>query len=142
MKTRIFIGLAVMLMTLFGITAYANENNDNPTAEANIDGLNYFLDFTTHEATITTDHTVSGEVNIPSEVNYNGETFVVKSMLWCSFYNNQEVTKVRIPKTLVNILHYYPYDPGLQNPPSGMVDAIHMNPFIGCTALESIEVDE
>ncbi|MBR6169159.1 MAG: leucine-rich repeat protein [Bacteroidaceae bacterium] len=140
MKTRIFIGLAVMLMTLFGITAYANENNDNPTAEANIDGLNYFLDFTTHEATITTDHTVSGELNIPSEINYKGETFVVKGMAWCSFYNNQKLTKVMIPKTVEGILNYVPHDP--EDGTGGAVAPIYLNPFEGCTALESIEVDE
>ena len=140
MKTRIFIGLAVMLMTLFGITAYANENNDNPTAEANIDGLNYFLYFTTHEATITTDHTVSGELNIPSEINYKGETFVVKGMAWCSFFNNQGLAKVMIPKTVEGILNYVPHDP--EDETGGAVAPIYLNPFKGCTALESIEVDK
>ena len=140
MKTRIFIGLAVMLMTLFGITAYANENNDNPTAEANIDGLNYFLDFTTHEATITTDHTVSGELNIPSEINYKGETFVVKGMAYCSFFNNQGLAKVMIPKTVEGILNYVPHDP--EDETGGAVAPIYLNPFKGCTALESIEVDK
>ena len=139
MKTRIFIGLAVMLMTLFGITAYANENNDNPTAEANIDGLNYFLYFTTHEATITTDHTVSGELNIPSEINYKGETFVVKGMAYCSFHNNQGLAKVMIPKTVEGILNYVPHDP---EDGTGAVAPIYLNPFKGCTALESIEVDK
>ena len=140
MKTRIFIGLAVMLMTLFGITAYANENNDNPTAEANIDGLNYFLYFTTHEATITTDHTVSGELNIPSEINYKGETFVVKGMAYCSFFNNQGLAKVMIPKTVEGILNYVPHDP--EDETGGAVAPIYLNPFKGCTALESIEVDK
>ena len=140
MKTRIFIGLTVMLMTLFGVTVYANENNDNPTTEANIDGLNYFLGFTTHEATITTGHTVSGELNIPSEINYKGETFVVKGMAWCSFYNNQGLTKVTIPKTVEGILNYVPHNP--EDETSGAVAPIYMNPFKGCTALESIEVDE
>ena len=140
MKTRFFIGLAVMLMTLFGVTVYANENNDNPTAEANIDGLNYFLDLKSHEATITTGHTVSGVLNIPSEINYKGETFVVKGMAWCSFYNNQGLTKVKIPKTLECILNYVPHNP--EDGTGGAVAPIYLNPFGGCTALESIEVDE
>ena len=129
-----------MLMTLFGVTVYANENNDNPTAEANIDGLNYFLDLKSHEATITTGHPVSGELNIPSEINYKGDTFVVKGMAWCSFYNNQGLTKVKIPKTLECILNYVPHNP--EDGTGGAVAPIYLNPFEGCTALESIEVDE
>ena len=112
------------------------------TVEVAINNLNYFLNLNTHEAILTVRHTCSGEVDIPSEVNYNGETFIVKSMNCHAFYENKEITKVKIPKTLAEIIHYYPFDPDLQDPPTGMVNPIYMNPFRGCTALESIEVDE
>ena len=127
----------------FLFTKHVDDSEDpqkGTTAEANINGLNYFLDFTTHEATITTDHTVSGELNIPSEINYKGETFVVKGMAWCSFYNNQGLAKVMIPKTVEGILNYVPHDP--EDGTSGAVAPIYLNPFKGCTALESIEVDK
>ena len=112
------------------------------TVEVAIDGLNYFLNLKSHEATITYGHTCSGELDIPSEVSYNEETFVVKSMISSAFHSYKELTKVRIPKTIENILNYYPYDPDWLDSPTGEANPIYMNPFTGCIALESIEVDE
>ncbi len=110
--------------------------------EVAIDGLNYFLYLDRHEAVLTSRNNCSGEVDIPSEVRYNDETFVVKSMTHTAFHNNSELTKVRIPKTIEEIIHYYPVDPDWLDPPTGMANPIYVNPFKGCIALESIEVDE
>ena len=126
------------ILFLFAISIIQNTN----ALEVTINGLNYFLYLQSHEATLTYGHTCSGELDIPSEISYNDETFVVKSMFVHSFYNNTELTKVRIPKTIENILHSYPYDSDDEDPPTGMVSPDHMNPFRECTALESIEVDE
>ena len=126
------------ILFLFAISIIQNTN----ALEVTINGLNYFLYLQSHEATITYGHTCSGELDIPSEISYNDETFVVKSMFVHSFYNNTELTKVRIPKTIENILHSYPYDSDDEDPPTGMVSPDHMNPFRECTALEAIEVDE
>ena len=112
------------------------------TVEVTIDGLNYFLYLNSHEAVLTNGRNCSGELDIPSEVRYNDETFVVKSMTHNAFHNNSELTKVRIPKTIEEIIHYYPVDPDWLDPPTGMANPIYVNPFKGCTALESIEVDE
>ncbi len=111
------------------------------TVEVAIDGLNYFLYLDTHEAVIITNRTCSGELDIPSEVTYEGETFVVKSMTWSAFHNNPELTKVKIPKTIESIRHSYPADPD-EDVETTLINPIYMNPFRGCTALESIEVDE
>ena len=126
------------ILFLFAISIIHNTN----ALEVTINGLNYFLYLQSHEATLTYGHTCSGELDIPSEISYNDETFVVKSMFVNSFYNNTELTKVRIPKTIENILHSYPYDSDDEDPPTGMVSPDHMNPFRECTALEAIEVDE
>lgn len=126
------------ILFLFAISIIQNTN----ALEVTINGLNYFLYLQSHEATLTYGHTCSGELDIPSEISYNDETFVVKSMFVHSFYNNTELTKVRIPKTIENILHSYPYDSDDEDPPTGMVSPDHMNPFRECTALEAIEVDE
>lgn len=126
------------ILFLFAISIIQNTN----ALEVTINGLNYFLYLQSHEATLTYGHTCSGELDIPSEISYNDETFVVKSMFVNSFYNNTELTKVRIPKTIENILHSYPYDSDDEDPPTGMVSPDHMNPFRECTALEAIEVDE
>ena len=126
------------ILFLFAISIIQNTN----ALEVTINGLNYFLYLQSHEATLTYGHTCSGELDIPSEISYNDETFVVKSMFVHSFYNNTELTKVRIPKTIENILHSYPYDSDDEDPPTGMVSPDYMNPFRECTALEAIEVDE
>ena len=126
------------ILFLFAISIIQNTN----ALEVTINGLNYFLYLQSHEATLTYGHTCSGELDIPSEISYNDETFVVKSMFVNSFYNNTELTKVRIPKTIENILHSYPYDSDDEDPPTGMVSPDHMNPFCECTAFEAIEVDE
>ena len=111
--------------------------------EVAIDGLNYFLNLKTHEAVITSGrYNCSGELDIPSEVSYNDETFTVKSMTDNAFLYNSELTKVKIPKSIESIRHSYPYDPDDEDAPTGMVSPDHMNPFCGCSALESIEVDE
>ena len=111
-------------------------------ATVTINGVNFFLYLDSHEAVLTNGRNCSGELDIPSEVSYNDETFVVKSMTHTAFHNNSELTKVRIPKTIENILHSYPYDSDDEDPPTGMVSPDHMNPFRECTALEAIEVDE
>ena len=140
---------AIILLSLFAVqvSLFAQEYFPEGTrwkgsaVEVAIDGVNYFLNLKTHEAIIIPGNNCSGELDIPSEVSYNDETFTVKSIFVHSFYDNTELTKVRIPKTIETIEHTYPWDPD-ENPPTGMIDPIYMNPFWGCSALESIEVDE
>ena len=110
--------------------------------EVTIHGLNYFLDSKSHEAVITSGGTCSGELDIPSEVCYNGETFVVKSMIWKAFDGLVELTKVRIPKTLESIMHEYPQEPTYEDVELPYDFYPCTNPFTRCTSLESIEVDE
>ena len=141
---------AIILLSLFAVqvSLFAQEYFPEGTrwkgsaVEVAFDGVNYFLNLKTHEAIIIPGNNCSGELDISSEVNYNDETFVVKGIFVHSFYENTELTKVRIPKTIETIEHTYPWDPDDENPPTGMIDPIYMNPFRGCSALESIEVDE
>lgn len=103
-----------------------------------IDGLKYFLFSDTHEACLVNENTWSGELVIPSEVCYNGQTYAVKSISWLAFGNCTELTKVRIPKTIEGITHHVLSGEDV----SGAVSSDCMNPFVGCSSLESIEVDE
>lgn len=105
-----------------------------------INGIEYFLDTESHMAVIVNCNNLSGELEIPSEVLCDNQAFVVKSMAWCAFYNNQELTKVRIPKTVEGVLNYVPHDP--EDGAGGAVSPDYMNPFVGCSALEVIEVDD
>ena len=107
-----------------------------------IDGLRYSLISETHEAIVSYGNTCGGNLVIPSEVSYNGQTFIVKSMLWKAFSDCHELTKVEIPKTLENVMHYYPNDPDEGDIETILISSDFMNPFTGCTALESIDVDK
>jgi len=62
-------------------------------------------------------------------VTYNGEVYTVNSLQWLAFDGCKTLTKVKIPKTVTNIEHYAFYE-----------DC--KNPFVRCTSLESIEVDD
>ncbi len=70
-----------------------------------------------------------GELDIPEQVAYNDETYIVDKLEWLAFDLCKTLTKVRIPKTVVKIQHY-----------DGNEEC--KNPFRNCTSLESIEVDE
>ena len=112
---------------------------EEKSATVTVNGLDYFLYFNCHEAVLTNGGNCAGELDIPSEVNYNGETYIVKSLLWKAFSGCTELTKVKIPKTVESVMLHYPYLPGED------VEAVLIvcdNPFAGCNALESIEVDE
>lgn len=104
-----------------------------------IDGLKYYMYPETHKAAIDNVNTWSGELNIPSEIKYNGETYTVTGLASLAFDGCSELTKVRIPKTINHIVHgVLTDDPNITG--QGNPDA--MNPFNRCTALELIEVDE
>lgn len=99
-----------------------------------IDGLNYYL--YSQSAVIDWGNTASGVLIIPSEVNYNGKKYIVKGMAAGAFTRCTELTKVIIPKTIDQIVNH-----GF-NGMNGAISPDYMNPFAGCTALESIVVDK
>ena len=129
MKTK---RLAAFIVCLFALT-YTNAQ------KVSIGGLKYFLYPETHEAAIDNVNTWSGELDIPSEIKYDGETYTVTGMASLAFDGCSELIKVRIPKTINHIVHgVLTDDPNITG--QGNPDA--MNPFNRCTALELIEVDE
>lgn len=93
-----------------------------------IDGLKFVL-YSDHTAMITNDNQWEGELDIPEQVTYKGEVYTVNSLEWLAFMSCKTLTKVRLPKTISSIKHYAGWD-------------ACKNPFVQCTALESIEVDE
>ena len=129
MKERCWRYVAFMVCLL--MCTYANAQN------VIIDGLRYYLFPDTHEAALNW-NTWSGELDIPSEVNYDGQTFTVTGITTNAFWDCNELTKVRIPKTIEQIIHrVLSDDPNVtgQSPPDAM------NPFYRCRGLVSIEVD-
>ena len=103
-----------------------------------IDGLKYYVYPDTHEAVLIDLNTWTGELVIPEEFKYNNETYIVKTITTRAFEYCTELTKVRIPRSLVNITSQMFNMYG----PSGWLAPSILNPFIGCTSLQSIEVDE
>lgn len=97
-------------------------------AQTEIDGLKYMLR-SDHTAMVANGNQWEGELDIPEYVTHDGETYTVNSIEWVAFMNCETLTRVRIPKTIASIEHY-----------AGWEDC--KNPFIGCTSLEAIEVDE
>jgi len=104
-----------------------------------IDGFNYFLYPESHTAELNNKNSRSGELDIPTEVSYKGHTYSVNGMIVNAFSGCTQLTKVRIPKTIDHVVHHVlSEDPNI----GGAFSSYYMNPFTGCTALESIEVDE
>ena len=121
------------LLTLLSVLSLTTVN----AQKVKIDGLNYYLFEDTHEAVIDVDNTWGGKLDIPSAVSCNGETYTVNGISWKAFYNCKKLTKVRIPKTIDHIVDHY-----LTDYVTSEAFPSFMNPFSGCSDLESIEVDE
>ena len=124
-------GLLIVFLFLSAIV-YAQEQGEpggDHTPTVTIDGLLYKLSEATNTAMVANGNTWNGELVIPEEVNYEGKSYTVDRIEWLAFDFCKTLTKVRIPKTIVDIKHYADYE-----------DC--KNPFRGCTSLESIEVDE
>lgn len=95
---------------------------------ATIDGTNYILRNALRQAVVMKS-SWSGEVCIPSELSYGGQTYSVKSISMDAFSDNKALTKVTIPRTVTNT--NFDEDRGVDG-----------NLFAGCSALEMIEVEE
>jgi hypothetical protein len=124
--------LLPIVFLFLSATVYAQESGEpggDHTPTVTIDGLQYKLSEATNTAMVANANTWNGELVIPEDVNYEGKSYTVDRIEWQAFNSCKTLTKVRIPKTIVDIKHYAGYE-----------DC--KNPFTGCTSLESIEVDE
>lgn len=119
----------LFLFLLSTLVAFAQEGCDETTGEScKYEGLSYLIYPDTHEAVVDNYNSWTGELEIPSVIVYNGQEYTVTGIKWLAFYQCEELTRVRIPKTIKDIRHY------------GDEDCT--NPFDECTNLEYIEVDE
>ena len=96
--------------------------------DVTIDGMNYTLRKAFHQAMVTKSER-TGEVCIPSSVGHEGQNYTVTSIGRYAFRDNTALTKITIPRTVRNM-------------DFEEVDGFNGNPFIGCAALESIEVED
>ncbi len=96
--------------------------------DATIEGMNYTLRKAFHQATVAKSDW-AGELHIPSELTYEGQTYTVTSIDADAFRDNTALTKVMIPQTVKSMGFDVEY-------------GFYRNLFVGCTALEKIEVEE
>ena len=97
--------------------------------EVTIDGMKYTLRKAMGRAMLVDGSTQKGEVRIPSELSYEGKDYTVTSIGESAFTENMNLTKVFIPRTIMNT--DLSYNVGF-----------YSDPFYGCTALQSIEVED
>jgi len=94
-----------------------------------IDDMSFRLLKVMHKAMLMNWTTTEEELQIPSEVNYEGEVYTVTSISKDAFWNVNNAAKATIPKTVTSMdLDYY--------------GAIYANPFCECKSLEWIEVED
>ena len=93
-----------------------------------VDGADYALHKTLRHATLKKCGW-AGEVSIPTELSYEGNTYSVTGVNLDAFTGNTALTKVFIPQTIKDF--------GISE-----VSVLQRNMFVGCTALEYIEVEE
>ena len=123
----------ILMSAIFICTAVRSYADDDVVvgpgdqSKVSIGGLNYVL--RGHSAMVANTNNWEGELAIPEQVTYNGEVYTVTSLQWLAFDGCKTLTKVKIPKTVTSIEHYAFYE-----------DC--KNPFVRCTSLESIEVDD
>ena len=103
------------------------------TKDVVIDGLKFRLLKVSHQAKLIYQNTWDNNVTtlqIPSEVEYEGEKYTVTSVNQnVSFSKNSSITKIIIPKTV-------------KNTDFGSNEGFKYNPFVDCFSVESIEVEE
>ncbi len=104
--------------------------------EVTIDGLSYYLNENNHEAIVSNGNKWHGKLHIPSVITYDRQTYETTGLNWNAFHDCSELTNIKISHTIEDVTHYnFNYEKILISPDL-------MNPFTGCTALESIEVAE
>lgn len=63
----------------------------------------YVLDNKTKTASLSSGRHVEGEYNIPSELDYGGQTFTLTSIKYPAFAFNTSLTSVIIPRSVTNV---------------------------------------
>ena len=127
-RSKKFVGV---LLSLFSVFTSGAQN-------VSIGGIKYYLYLDSSEAVVSSLNHCSGVVAVPSEISYNGQKFSVAGITYNAFFNCDKLTKVIIPKTIDHFIHHTLSGEVLQS----AVSPDYMNPFVGCVALESIEVEE
>ena len=110
--------------------------------DVSIEDLGYKIHEVMHSAQLTGGKSWEGELNIPSEVNYEGQKYVVTNIGYNAFVDNTALTSVTIPNTVLSIgSGAFARCTGLTSIviPEGVKSLGH-NVFYGCTNLASITI--
>lgn len=111
-----------------------------------IDNLWYSLDPTLKSATVVKDNEdgYSGDIVIPSNVDYNGTNYVVKDIANEAFFECKELTKVTLPQTITRIgRSAFKNCVNLESITfPATLKTIEYETFYGCSALNNINLPE
>jgi hypothetical protein len=90
-----------VLMNMVGLQAFADWDT---STQVQVGDLYYYLDNDNHQAQVTSNYGVySGDITIPSAVNYKGNTYVVTSIGEEAFQRCFNLTSVTIPNSVTSI---------------------------------------
>ena len=100
-KTSLTLLLA-MLLSLVGINAYADFDT---STKVKVDNLYYYLDNNNLQAQVTSmpDGEYTGDIGIPSTINYQSKTYGVTSISKYAFKDCSGLTSVTIPNSITSI---------------------------------------
>lgn len=77
-------------------------SNENEPVEIMVDSITYELNLSDHKAILTDGSKAKGDIVIPGQVTYNGESFTVSEIKYCAFYSGN-IRSIYIPGSVKKI---------------------------------------
>ena len=132
------LGILTLLCLFCSVGAYAQ-------SIFTVDGITYHI-WNSNEPDVYVDKlengTYSGDLVIPSTVEYNSKKYIVRGVFMGAFSRNTEIRSVKLPSTATNIYFSAFADcPNLTSVelPEG-VETIHSETFKNCTSLTTLKL--
>gem|GEM_PF-2708573 len=149
-KATAAVFVAAALFAAFIFLSFSGDNADDrdvlaaPGDYFTVGNLEYYIvSEAPYEVSVYAADEISGALTIPGTVFYGSTTYIVKYIGYCAFYDQQGLTSVTIPNSVVEIEDWAFQDcENLVSVTIGAsVESIGEGAFFGCTSLTGIVVD-